>query len=208
MPLAYAHHPGLLRFTIIPRGHIRATVSYWMFRILVGRRAGIKRRRPPRTNKRGVPNGATPGDRQRGEGQADDVDKDRGRSPSSTRTSKINLSPSRCGSLSSTTVRIGPLRGLTDPSLYPATWCPAAREEAARHYFLRLINMASPPRLSISPSRLALMCMITSASFCSHRSPPLFVPSAKPYRACYTSPYPSMVDAPMPPIPAPPMEKG
>ena len=44
--------------------------------------------------------------------------------------------------------------------------------------------MASPPRLSIRPSRLALRRMMTPASFCSHRSPPLIVPRAKPYRAC------------------------
>jgi hypothetical protein len=42
------------------------------------------------------------------------------------------------------------------------------------------MTTASPPRLSISPSRFAFRCMITPASFCIQRSPPLAVPSAKP----------------------------
>ena len=42
------------------------------------------------------------------------------------------------------------------------------------------MTTASPPRLSIRPVRLALRCMMTPASFCIHRSPPLVVPIAKP----------------------------
>src|SRR6516165_2089057 len=50
----------------------------------------------------------------------------------------------------------------------------------ARCHWFTLITTASPPRLSISPSRLALRRIITPCSFCNHRSPALVVPRAKP----------------------------
>jgi hypothetical protein len=42
------------------------------------------------------------------------------------------------------------------------------------------MTTASPPRLSISPVRLAFRCMMTPFSFCIQRSPPLMVPIANP----------------------------
>jgi len=50
----------------------------------------------------------------------------------------------------------------------------------ARCHCFMLITTASPPRLSISPSRLAFRRMMTPCSFCNHRSPALVVPRAKP----------------------------
>ena len=42
-----------------------------------------------------------------------------------------------------------------------------------------LTTIASPPRLSIRPSRFALRCITTPLSFCNHRSPPLVEPTTE-----------------------------
>ena len=53
-------------------------------------------------------------------------------------------------------------------------------DRAKRIAYCIEIMIASPPRLSISPSRLACRCIMTPDSFCSQRSPPLMAPTAKP----------------------------
>ena len=62
--------------------------------------------------------------------------------------------------------------------------CPLAvthRPSTAFRYHCRmLITTASLPRLSINPCRLAIRRKITPLPFCSHRSPALLGPKAKP----------------------------
>jgi hypothetical protein len=120
-------------------------------RVVVRRRRGGPGGRGPIPGRaaRGAPGHAR--ERQRREGQADDVDEDRGRSvgageiASSTRTSKVNRSPSRCGIFSSTTASRTDAPSLlsTDtvafggslaklPALHSSSRCSVSRWPAAR----------------------------------------------------------------------------
>src|SRR5262245_6617244 len=56
---------------------------------------------------------------------------------------------------------------------------PAVLRKDGSHWVIEMTT-ASPPRLKISPVRLAFKWRITPASFCIQRSPALDVPIAKP----------------------------